>query len=225
MLMHPVNELTFQVTIESTSPLLVKEARYNAELKKNWARSEEHKKLMPDAIPISRAAEQQVRDAVTDKTDPRGAVSKLDFFLPGSSIRGVCRAHLERTLRSLDRPESPRVCDPFEDDAATYAASCSAVLTKRRKEDKEFRPYASSCPVCRLFGSTLQSSRITFSDGTWINRDGKLLVQREHVRIDRRTGAVGGPPLKFLGLLGARFQFEMKLRNFELSHVMLAGSC
>ena len=53
-------------------------------------------------------------------------------------------------------------------------------------------------------------------------RPGRL-VQREHVRINRRTGAVGGAPLKFFALQETRFHVDVRLRNFELSHLAMLG--
>lgn len=225
MFLQPYNELRFTITIQSTSPLLIKESRYTDDDRKKWSGDrEEIKKRMPNVIPISRASQDDIGRAVLDSRDPLAAVAKLPFFLPASSLRGVFRSHLERTLRSLDAPDKPRVCDPFEDDAAAPNASCSRVLAKRREQPKaHFRPYRLSCPVCRLFGSTFQAGRISFTDGERVEPAAGGLVQREHVRINRRTGAVTGAPLKFYGLVDAKFRFEMKLRNFELSHVMLMG--
>jgi CRISPR/Cas system CSM-associated protein Csm3 (group 7 of RAMP superfamily) len=225
MFLQPYNELRFTITLQSTSPLLIKESRYTDEDRKRWSNDRDDiKKRMPNVIPISRASRPEIERAVLDPRDPLAAVGRLPFFLPASSLRGVFRSHLERTLRSQDPPDQPRVCDPFEDDLAASNVSCSKALAERRERFKAaFRPYRLSCPVCRLFGSTLQAGRISFTDGERVEPSCGSLVQREHVRINRRTGAVTGAPLKFYGLLEAKFRFEVKLRNFELPHVMLMG--
>jgi len=229
MFLHPYNELRFTVTIESTSPLLIKESRYTDQERKQWSGDDEQvRRRMPNVMPISRADTARLRHAVM-ASDPLRACADLPFFLPASSLRGVCRSHLERALRSLDPPEQPRVCNPFEPDLSVPDSSCSDTLTSRRDRDAQqkvaqpFIPYRLSCPVCRLFGSTLQASRIAFTEGERVDTRVDALVQREHVRINRRTGAVTGPPLKFFGLLGAQFRFEITLHNFELPHVMLLG--
>ena len=232
MLLRPYNELHFDVRIKSTSPLLIKESRFTDENRKDWSGDkEEIKKRMPNVIPISRASTIDIQRAVLN-TNAYEAVSKLPFFLPASSLRGVCRSHLERALRSFDDPNSPRNCDPFESNENSPQLSCSDALnarklqwdklSKEKKREIPNHPYTFSCPACRLFGTTQQSSRISFTDGERIEGTGGL-AQREHVRIDRRKGSVGGPPLKFFGLNDASFKFEIKLQNFELPQVILLG--
>ena len=181
---------------------------------------------MPHAIPISRASETDVMRAVTNP-DPLAAVGRLPFFIPGTSIRGAWRAHLERILRSLDPPETARVCDPLDDagdDMEPYYRSCSSVLTAE-KDRRAFTPYTLSCPVCRLFGNTVQGSRFSISDGELTNGNENRVVSREHVRIDRKSGRVApGALIKYFGLMGAQFRVEILLRNFELQHLRLVGA-
>jgi CRISPR/Cas system CSM-associated protein Csm3 (group 7 of RAMP superfamily) len=166
--------------------------------------------------------------------DPLAAAGRLPFFIPGTSMRGAWRAHLERILRSLDPPETARVCDPLDDDpdektASPYYRACSAVLTeekgRRIKSHQAFVPYRLSCPVCRLFGNTTQASRLSISDGELTNGNENRLVSREHVRIDRKSGRVAqGALIKYFGLQGAQFRVEIQLRNFELQHLRLVGA-
>jgi len=228
MLLQPYNELRFALRLRTTSPLLIKESRFSDEDRKLWSGDRDDvKKRMPNAIPISRASATDIQRAVLH-AQPFDAVGKLPFYVPGSSMRGVCRAHLERALRSLDDPTNPHICDPFEELPAAALLSCSTALTARKalvprkKDEAEIHPYTLSCPACRLFGSTLQASRVNFSDGERYGAEGGL-VQREHVRIDRRKGSVGGPPLRFYGLEKTLFDFTITLHNFELAHVVLLG--
>lgn len=233
MFLHIYNELSFTMTVESTSPLIVRESRYTDEDKKDWSGNVPAvKDRMPNTIPISRSSRDQIRKAVlaSRPADPLDEVAKLDFFLPAASMRGSWRSHLERVLRGIDPPESPKVCDPFEEIGANPSLSCSQLLADLgkdgldRPDESMPHPYRVSCPVCRLFGSTFQASRISISDGIR-ERDSGRLVQREHVRIDRRTGRVAtqSAPLKFFGLQGARFKVNVSIRNFELRHVFLLG--
>jgi hypothetical protein len=78
--------------------------------------------------------------------------------------------------------------------------------------------------VCRLFGSTVQASRLSITDGERVPGTGSLIV-REHVRIMRHTGQVAkGGPLKFFALKDAQFGvITLRLRNFELWQVRLVG--
>lgn len=235
MFKQALNELHIGLTITSMSPLLVRDGRLSEEKRKDWSGEKKEVKMrMPHAIPISHAQESVMMRAVTD-IDPITAVGKLPFFLPGTSIRGAWRAHLERVLRSQDPPESARVCDPLDDDAdgvqSPYWACSAALVTERdrraaEKDPNAFVPYRLSCPVCRLFGNTSQASRFSISDGVLTNGATKgILVSREHVRIERKTGRVAqGALIKHFGLLGAEFKIEIRLRNFELQHIRLIGA-
>lgn len=114
-------------------------------------------------------------------------------YLPGSSLKGVIRSHLEKICRTL-RAEDPVVCDPFrklkdlgkvENGALVcpnYAdVFCGDKFERRAKEkfklefDKsEWRhkeeklttedAYGDSCPICRLFGSTEFIGRVSIGD-------------------------------------------------------------
>lgn len=227
MLMQSLNELNIRLTLTTVSPLLVREGRYTEEKRKDMSGDKKEIKIrMPHAIPISRATENDIFRAVTD-ADPLTAVGRLPFFIPGTSMRGAWRGHLERILRSLDPPDAARVCDPLDDDpddkASPYRA-CSAVLTEEQ-EHRIFIPYRLSCPVCKLFGSTTQASRLSIGDGELMNGKEKLLVSREHVRIDRKSGRVApGALIKYFGLQGAQFRVDIRLRNFELQHIRLIGA-
>lgn len=235
MLMQAVNELFVSLNLTSVSPLLIRDGRLTEDKRKDWSGDQKEIKIrMPHALPISRASETDMMRAVTNP-DPLTAVGRLPFFIPGTSIRGAWRAHLERVLRSLDPPETARVCDPLDDaeeeqgkPPSSYRA-CSAALTaekeRRGKERRSFVPYTLSCPVCRLFGNTVQASRLSISDGELMNGNEKLVVSREHVRIDRKSGRVApGALIKYFGLQGARFRVEIHLRNFELQHLRLMGA-
>jgi CRISPR/Cas system CSM-associated protein Csm3 (group 7 of RAMP superfamily) len=223
MLMQSVNELFIRLMLTSVSPLLVKEGRVTEDRRKDWSGDKKEIKIrMPHAIPVSRATEAEIFKALTNP-DPLAAAGRLPFYIPGTSLRGAWRAHLERSLRSLDSPDNAKVCDPLDDEGEVYR-SCSAVLTGE-KEYRDFVPYTLSCPVCRLFGNTTQGARLSITDGELGNPSPNLLVSREHVRIDRKEGRVAqGALIKQFGLQGAKFQLEIRLRNFELPHVRLIGA-
>src|SRR5947209_7330206 len=108
-----------------------------------------------------------------------------EVFLPGSSLKGVFRSHVEKVVGSI----KPLVaCDPFLQDAGneprnnrgsasermrdaltTHRPSCGAYFDKvskheRIKELPTDRVYRESCPTCRLFGSTSFAGRVAISD-------------------------------------------------------------
>lgn len=231
MLLQAVNECEVTLMLKAVSPLLVKDGRYSQEERDAWARNPEAKTAMPNMVPISRASLGELRAALSSG-DPLGQVQKLSFFLPGSSLRGAWRSHLERVLRGLDSPDKMRVCDPFEEDLPQD--SCSSYATRFRdtvedlpanKEKPPVIPYRLSCPVCKLFGNTLQGGRLKLTDGERIRPSEGTVIAREHVRIDRASGQVArGVLFKIFALQSASFRVALNLRNFELWHLQLLGA-
>ena len=200
MLRRAVNEIEFTVDIEGKSPLLVRDGR------------DEFKK---ERIFISRDTE-----AVVGRALETGHWKDLKYYLPGSSVRGSWRSHLEKVLRSLDSQE--RVCDPFADAEGAKDAdvSCSRYYVRRRDGAKQVNTaYQISCPVCRLFGNMAQGSRLAFSDGEKLGGRAESIT---NVAINRQTGSVKSP-FSSVVLVGAKFQFKLRLRNFELWHLGLLG--
>ncbi|GCE09294.1 type III CRISPR-associated RAMP protein Csx7 [Dictyobacter aurantiacus] len=156
---------------------------------------------------------------------------KPEIFIPGSSLKGVFRSHIEKIVCSL----KPRVvCYPFsghdekEADLAQrrkdYRDSCSQALTDLAK-DKDMRAkieaetdfvYEHSCPTCRLFGSTGFIGRIAIGDAYLVS-DG-ITEQRDGVGIDRFTGGASHSAKFELEVVSSGVVFETKihLRNFEI---------
>jgi CRISPR/Cas system CSM-associated protein Csm3 (group 7 of RAMP superfamily) len=238
MFLQAVNEFQVRMHLKTVSPLLVKDGRFTVEVLKEWLPDRDARKGKPTAIPISRNSLDDLRSAVTNRTDPVARVNALTFYIPGSSLRGAWRSHMERVLRGVDPVDRPRVCDPLDDGEGEERGdrksvpsphlSCSNVLEDLRedyyqkKRPRSFPAYELSCPVCRLFGNTTLGGRLSISDGERVGRDGSI-VQREHVAINRRNGQVVNP-YTFFGLHGATFQIDLRLRNFELSQIWLLGS-
>ncbi|MBZ5506042.1 MAG: hypothetical protein LAO78_11195 [Acidobacteriia bacterium] len=229
MLMQTTNEFEVRLILKAVSPLLIKDGRYDQDRRDKWARNDEMKKGMPNMIPISRASDDDLRSAVTAAT-PQRAVEALPFFVPGSSLRGSWRSHLERVVRGINPPEQAQVCDPFEEEQAQE--SCSNYATRFRdameKQPQDKRqpvvPYRLSCPVCKLFGHTTQAARLKISDGERINPREGSIAAREHVRIDRSSGQVAkGMLFKIFALQGASFETTLHIRNFELWHLQLVS--
>ncbi len=145
---------------------------------------------------------------------------QYEVFLPGSSLKGVFRSHLEKIACSL----KPRVvCYPFSGGKETgadliqrqrdYRDSCGAVL---QKEQVTNIVYDKSCPACRLFGSTAFIGRVAISDAYLISPS--ATEQRDGVGIDRLTGGASHGAKFELEVVstGVSFETDIHLRNFEI---------
>ncbi|HVB24688.1 MAG TPA: CRISPR-associated RAMP protein Csx7 [Ktedonobacteraceae bacterium] len=163
--------------------------------------------------------------------------SKQEVFIPGSSLKGVFRSHIEKVICSL---RSHVACYPFtssEDTAADielryrdYRKSCSTMFTERSKDnqrnDSTETVYRDSCPVCRLFGSTGFIGRVAIGDAFLVAGQVKeddpdqrgIKEQRDGVGIDRLTGGASHGAKFELEVVstGVAFETDIHLRNFEM---------
>jgi len=156
---------------------------------------------------------------------------RQEVFLPGSSLKGVFRSHLEKIACSL----KPRVvCYPFEssDDKqadleqrrSDYRDSCGGMLNqiarnennRRWLEERSDLVYAASCPACRLFGSTGFIGRVAISDAYLVSNE--IKEQRDGIGIDRLTGGASHGAKFELEVVssGVAFETEIHLRNYEV---------
>lgn len=145
---------------------------------------------------------------------------KLVPTIPGSTMKGVFRSTAELLLEDMD------VCNLFSKNK-----SCSGRINKEEKEgkgeidniEKESlgkSRYKGSCPVCKLFGSQVLKSRITFCDAYPVG-DYKT-GRRASVAIDRITGASKkGALFDFEYIEDAVFRCKVYLRNFFRWHIKL----
>lgn len=127
-------------------------------------------------------------------------------FIPGSSLKGALRAHLESVVRSLSR-NGFESCDPLVDpcipseksgakdgikeikEEAERAATTDGRLDRVQYDDRLTAEIEKrSCVVCQLFGSPWLSSRVLIKDSFlaepgWAGR----VELRDGVGIDRDT--------------------------------------
>ncbi|HZS75779.1 MAG TPA: CRISPR-associated RAMP protein Csx7 [Ktedonobacteraceae bacterium] len=161
---------------------------------------------------------------------------KQEVFIPGSSLKGVFRSHIEKIVCSL---KSRVVCYPFElnnrevresiSDMTQlqndYRESCGGMFNqyarrgeenRRTLEDRTDLVYAASCPTCRLFGSTAFIGRIAISDAYLVSEEAREL--RDGVGIDRLTGGASHGAKFDLEVVseGVVFETTIHLRNFEI---------
>ncbi|MDD3581427.1 MAG: RAMP superfamily CRISPR-associated protein [Desulfobacca sp.] len=203
MLKRLVNECRFTLTITTQGPFIIREGR----LKKPETQEEKEKKVKgdPDSIPIRRVWYDDRRDFQRDQP----------YYLPGTSLRGVMRSHLERIVRSAV-PDRLLCCDPLQQKAAPDQG-CSSWLDNHKGQGTGYA-YKHSCVVCRLFGSTAQASRIRIADSPTVTVPAEKMSYRDHIGIDRFTGGVcSGANFRDLVIeAGVSFQNEIMIRNFEL---------
>lgn len=169
-----------------------------------------------------------------------------EVYLPGSSIKGVLRSHAERIARSLVPEGVVIACDPFQSARKAarrkgneLVASCGSCLEElvRSEVPEEYRlpdpddqanevnrrAYRDSCPICRLFGSTMFAGRLATADAYAVGVAPSPQT-RDGVGIDRFTGGAS-PRAKFdLEVVAeGRFETTLHLRNFELWQLGLVG--
>ncbi len=154
-----------------------------------------------------------------------GTEGQAQPFIPGSSLKGVVRTHLERIARGL-RPHS--VCIPYlksrDRNLPGGEGDCVGCGFQLQEVQKHLRPgdaYRQSCAACRLFGSTRHRGRFSFSDAYPKTGPMKPVTEvRDHVAIDRFTGGAAGG-LKFDAEVVAKGIFETRvvIENFEAWHL------
>lgn len=140
-------------------------------------------------------------------------------YLPGSSLKGVIRAHAERLLTT----EEVRITPTFKK---------SSAVNQRTPGDEAFR---NTCPLGRTFGSLGLKGHVSVSDfipgghaapGS-PERDEQLRLanrteQRNGVGIDRLLGSVsGGALFDQEVVVGGRFDGQVAFRNVQLYQLAL----
>lgn len=144
-------------------------------------------------------------------------------YIPGSSLKGVFRSHIEKVVNSI---QAQVACNPLSrpnerdtrDDRHLCRVSCG---TRFDTDTPQHKVYAESCPVCRLFGSTSFGSRIAIEDAYLDEKsvgNKSLIEHRDGIAIDRLTGGTSGGAKFDLEAVTAETTFTtmLQLRNFEI---------
>lgn len=136
------------------------------------------------------------------------------IYIPGSSLRGVLRAHAERLLRSL------------QNDLACIITERNCIKSKKLEESKVSgeQAYRESCYACRLFGNTAIASRLQIGDLYPYGEQEPLTETRYGVAIDRVTGAVAVGPFQMEIVTSACFLGTLVLRNFTVGQLGLLSA-
>src|SRR5205823_3816293 len=154
-------------------------------------------------------------------------------YLPGSSLKGVVRSHAERIARTVTegQPGAPLgACNPFKtgrEQREDRDAACGSRLEAPREQRRPIDPvtaYRESCPICKLFGSTALLGRFAAPDAYLVPGCRPTIEQRDGVGIDRVTGgSSSSAKFDMQVVVGARFETTLRLSNFELWQLGLAG--
>jgi len=158
----------------------------------------------------------------SDQLDPAAADNtflvmyrngELVPVIPGSSLKGVFRSSIEQLL--------PGSCDIFENPCARRIRQKEREQGRKQQEEgfelgKE--RYRESCPACKMFGSTMIKSRISFMDA--YPKGDYRIGHRASAAIDRITGATRRNALfEFEYVEDALFKCEIRFRNFFRWHI------
>ncbi|MBE3577764.1 MAG: hypothetical protein IMX00_08745 [Limnochordales bacterium] len=210
------NQATFHIALRPRTPLLIKAGQGQEALDPT----------LPDMS--------FVRTLRGGTGEPRE-----EIFIPGSSLRGVVRAHAERLLRTVKPGAAcnPLVRDPQK--SGTLRPACSPE-GRNEDEDDEGRQsragapqaYQQSCYACRLFGNTSIASRVRFSDfflagageAAAAGVPAPLTETRYGVAIDRVTGAVAHGPFELETVTDALFTGLVEVRNFTVGQFGLLAA-
>src|SRR5690606_22550240 len=124
-------------------------------------------------------------------------------YLPGSSLKGVVRAHAERLLATEIGEAAAE--DPFDDGPRRERAKAA------RRADQPDRPavYRASCEADRLFGSTEVAGRFRIADAL-PTPETLATANRTEIRfsvaIDRAKQSVRHGPFDQEAVTGGRFR-------------------
>lgn len=160
-----------------------------------------------------------------------GVKSNGEYYLPGSSLKGVLRSRAEYIARFLSGGQG--VCHPFDDIDAPNP-SCGERFKIREKSEPLTIPrrYVEACPACQLFGHSFEAGRLRVADFSLCKEQNYPLkmVQQTHAPIDRMSGGVhqvkSQPGQKIYTieyLTQATFSGEIILENFSLWQIGWLG--
>jgi CRISPR-associated RAMP protein (TIGR02581 family) len=133
-------------------------------------------------------------------------------YLPGSSLKGVLRAHCERLARTV-QGKRQLACDPLDNHNA-----CGKTMEGR--EWTGAQKYNASCFICRLFGNTSLASHFRIADAYPIG-DEPRREERNGVAIDRVFGSVAVGPFNYETVTAGEFKTSLHIKNFTLAQIGL----
>jgi CRISPR-associated RAMP protein (TIGR02581 family) len=135
-------------------------------------------------------------------------------FIPGSSLKGVVRSYMESLVRGVSDSVA---CDPTNREKTCISREQFKELQQKYQKDEQQLALAvqdSSCLICSVFGSTVMSSHIAFSDAAAHDWYGQFQV-RNGVAINRDSGKAEDRALYDFEVVpsGTGFAFKVVLEN------------
>lgn len=188
------NEATLKLCIEPEGPLLIKASESGAD------------PTRPDMEFV--------------RTVHRG---RETVYLPGSTLKGVIRAHCERLARTVQSDEvagqlseGRLSCDPLHE-----SLSCSQQWEGSKGDAQSEEIYRRSCFICRMFGNTRLAGRVRVTDAYPDEPDGIRTEERNGVAIDRVFGSVAVGPFNYEVVTRGIFTCRIQVRNFTIAQLGL----
>lgn len=173
------------------------------------------------------AGGQSAEPVASDLPVVKDPVGKL--FIPGSSLRGVLRSHVERIVRTFEPNKKENgigACNPLameEGEDVIFNACITNSQAKawrnelRNQGDRDYafaqRVWNGSCRICRVFGSPWLASRVRISDLQSMH--GAEVETRDAVSIDRETEIVKDKYDFEAVPIGSRFKLEITADNLD----------
>jgi len=138
------------------------------------------------------------------------ADGKHAWLLPGSSLRGLFRAYVNRLAARDGKPVADsyqrwkeRNVNPEAPQPLTGEDIAFAFVPKDERPAVYDDPHAIECPVMRLFGSSFARGRIHIADSISTDAKTEHAQARTHVAIDRFSGGANEAALSEKRLMDA----------------------
>jgi CRISPR/Cas system CSM-associated protein Csm3 (group 7 of RAMP superfamily) len=160
-------------------------------------------------------------------------------YLPGSSLKGMIRAHCEKIARTVSNGQHQAddrknhmarrlSCNPLLDESGKPEGGCGEKFSRlwgsRPPTSEDATRH--SCFVCQLFGNTALASHVRLSDAypaAEMLKAANLTEERHGVAIDRVYGSVAVGPFQFETVTRGQFQGTLTVRNFTTAQLGLLG--
>jgi len=140
-------------------------------------------------------------------------------FIPGSSLRGVLRSHVERIVRTLENSagDGKGACNPVVEGEWCITREDMAKLREQAREKGDLwlaeQVWGKSCRVCQVFGSPWLASRVKVADLRLI---GETTVEmRDGVSIHREKETVANKYDFEAVPAGTRFRLRIVAENLD----------
>jgi CRISPR/Cas system CSM-associated protein Csm3 (group 7 of RAMP superfamily) len=216
---RPPERIRFRCILRPLEPLLVKTG-YTTEVRSNVG----SQRRQQEGLQLDWSEEMQ--EFPVDAGFCLDAQGKA--YIPGSSVRGTLRSHVERIVRTI-------MVERLDEMTANHAAWDLMQAQDKGQQFSERETYDENdieCLVSRVFGFSALGGRILFSDAVPLDTDtfeaGRKLL--DHVALDRFTGSAADKrkfnsrpyfppaPSHELGSNGD-LQCEVELYDFEPWHL------